>query len=240
LARVSLEADIANDLKVDLGDTITWDLGGLDVPTVVTSIRTVDWNRLEPNFFAIFEPGAVDRAPQTIIMVARIADAGARATFQRALVGEFPNVSALDFSRVQAAIEEILSRVRDAVVFLGVFSALAGVIVLIGALASSRVQRMREGALLKTLGARRRQVLVVLLAEYLALGTLATATGLGLSWVASAIMVPRVFDIGYSLHLVPLLTIWAAVAGLTVVVGLVGSRNLLNRPPLAVLREAPE
>ena len=240
LPRVSLEAGIATDLKVDLGDTITWDVGGSEVSTVVASIRTVDWNRLEPNFFAIFEPGAVDRAPQTIIMVARIADVEARSAFQRALVGAYPNVSALDFSRVQAAIEEILSRVREAVAFLGVFSALAGVVVLIGAIASSRVQRMREGALLKTLGARRRQVLVVLFSEYLALGTLSTATGLALSWVASAIMVPQVFDVPYTVHAVPLLTIWAAVAGLTVIVGLAGSRSLLTRPPLAVLREAPE
>jgi putative ABC transport system permease protein len=240
LPGVSLEADVASDLRVDLGDTIAWDVGGSEIATVVTSIRTVDWNRLEPNFFAIFEPGTVERAPQTIIMVARIADAEARAVFQRALVGAFPNVSALDFSRVQAAIEEILSRVRQAVAFLGIFSALAGVIVLIGALASSRVQRMREGALLKTLGARRRQVLVVLFSEYLALGTLSTATGLALSCVASAILVPTVFDVDYALHVVPLLAIWAAVAGLTVVVGLVGSRRLLARPPLAVLREAPE
>jgi putative ABC transport system permease protein len=240
LARVSLEEGIASDLQVGLGDTITWDVGGTDVPSVVTSTRRVDWNRLEPNFFAVFEPGSVDEAPQTIIMVARIPDPGARAAFQRDLVGAFPNVSALDFSRVQSAIDEILSRVRQAVAFLGLFSALAGVVVLIGALASSRVQRMREGALLKTLGARRRQVLVVLFAEYLALGTLATATGLGLAWIASAIMVPRVFEMAFSLHLGPLLGIWAGVAGLTVVVGLVGSRSLLVRPPLAVLREAPE
>lgn len=240
LPRVSLEHDIAADLAVDLGDTITWEVGGARIPSVVASIRQVEWDRLEPNFFAIFEPGTVDEAPQTIIMVARIADATERADFQRRLVGAFPNVSALDFSRVQSAIDEILSRVRQAVLFLGLFSALAGVVVLIGALASSRVQRMREGALLKTLGARRRQVLVVLFAEYLALGTLATATGLVLSGVASAIVVPQVFDMSYGVHWRPLLAIWATVAGLTVVVGLAGSRSLLVRPPLAVLREAPE
>lgn len=240
LARVSLERDIASDLRVDLGDTITWNVAGTDIPTVVSSIREVDWNRLEPNFFAIFEPGTVDRAPQTIIMVARIEDPTARAAFQRDLVGRYPNVSALDFSRVQSAIDEILSRVRQAVGFLGLFSALAGVVVLVGALASSRVQRMREGALLKTLGAQRRQVLIVLLAEYLALGTLATATGLVLASLASWIVVPQVFQMTYRPHIEPLLTIWVAVAGLTVLVGLLGSRKLLSRPPLAVLREAPE
>jgi len=172
--------------------------------------------------------------------VVRIADPEERAAFQRDLVGAFPNVSALDFSRVQEAIDAILSQVRQAVAFLGLFCALAGLVVLVGALATSRSQRMREGALLKTLGARRRQVLVVLFAEYLALGTLATATGLVLALGASAALARFVFEVPWGVHGLPLLGIWGAVAGMTVVVGLLGSRSLLVRPPLPVLREAPE
>jgi putative ABC transport system permease protein len=240
LARVSMEMDVAGDLRVGLGDTITWDVGGVEVPTVVTSLRKVEWSRLEPNFFAVFEPGVLDQAPQSIILVVRIEDPVARAEFQRSLVTRFPNVSALDFSRVQVAIDAILGRVRQAVGFLGIFSALAGVVVLVGALATSRAQRTREGALLKTLGARRRQVLAVLFAEYLALGTLATATGLVLAWAASAILVPRVFHVDFTVRVIPLALIWTAVTALTVVVGLVGSRGVLGRPPLAVLREVPE
>lgn len=240
LPRVSMEVDVAGDLRVGLGDTITWDVAGVAVSSVVTSLRTVEWDRLEPNFFAIFEPGSLEDAPQSIIMVVRIPDPGTRATFQRDLVGAFPNVSALDFSRVQEAIDAILDRVRQAVAFLGAFSALAGLVVLVGALATSRSQRMREGALLKTLGARRRQVLVVLFAEYLALGSLATATGLVLAGVASAVMVPRVFEVDFTLQVAPFVAVWAGVSALTVVVGLVGSRGLLRRPPLPILREAPE
>ena len=240
LARVSLEVDVAEDLRVGLGDTITWDVAGVEVPSVVTSLRRVDWDRLEPNFFAVFEPGPLDEAPQSIILVVRIGDAEARAAFQRDLVSAFPNVSALDFSRVQEAIDAILSRVRQAVAFLGVFCALAGLVVLVGALATSRSQRMREGALLKTLGARRAQVLVVLFAEYLSLGTLATATGLVLALGASAALARFVFEVQWAVYWAPLLGIWCAVAGMTVVVGLLGSRSLLARPPLPVLREAPE
>ncbi|HSW28183.1 MAG TPA: FtsX-like permease family protein [Longimicrobiales bacterium] len=240
LARVSMEVDVAEDLRVGLGDTITWDVAGVAVPSVVTSLRRVDWDRLEPNFFAIFEPGTLDDAPQSIILVVRIPDAEARAAFQRDLVAAFPNVSALDFSRVQEAIDAILSQVRQAVAFLGLFCALAGLVVLVGALATSRSQRMREGALLKTLGARRRQVLVVLFAEYLALGTLATATGLVLAVAASAALSRFVFEVGWAVHWGPLLAIWAAVTGMTVAVGLLGSRSLLTRPPLPVLRETPE
>lgn len=240
IARLSLEADVAESLRVGLGDTITWSVAGVEIPSVVTSLRSVDWNRLEPNFFAILEPGFLEDAPQNIIMVARIEDSAERAAFQRDLVGTFPNVSALDFSRVQEAIESVLTRVRQAVAFLGIFSALAGGIVLIGALATSRVQRQREGALLKTLGARRHQVLTVLLTEYVALGSIATAAGLSLALVAAALIVPGLFEMDYGVRLGSVALVWAAVVSLTVVVGLLGSRELLRRPPLPVLREAPE
>jgi putative ABC transport system permease protein len=240
LARVSLEVDIAESLRVGLGDTITWDVSGIEIPSVVTSLRVVEWDRLEPNFFAILEPGVLEEAPQMILMVARIEDEQARLRVQRDLVGSFPNVSALDFSRVQEAIDSVLSRVRQAVAFLGGFSALAGILVLFGSLATSRMQRLREGALLKTLGARRRQVLTVLFAEYLALGTIATASGLLLAMVAAAILAPAVFEIDYTPRLGAAAVIWVVVVALTVVTGLLGSRDLLRRPPLPVLREAPE
>ena len=240
LARVSLEDEIAEDLRVELGDTITWSVSGIEVPSVVTSFRRVEWDRLEPNFFAILEPGFLEDAPQTVLMVTRIPDPVERAGVQRALVGTYPNVSALDFSRVQEVVDSVLSRVRQAVAFLGSFTALAGIIVLVGALATSRSQRLREGALLKTLGARRRQVLTVLFAEYLALGSLATASGLLLAVGAAAFLVPRIFEIEYAVRPTPLAVIWLVVVALTVITGLMGSRELLRRPPLPVLREAPE
>lgn len=240
LARVSLEVDIAESLRVGLGDTITWDVSGVEVPSVVTSLREVQWDRLEPNFFAILEPGTLDAAPQSILVVARIADEAERARIQRDLVGAFPNVSALDFSRVQEAIDAVLSRVRQAVAFLGGFSALAGVLVLIGALATSRMQRLREAALLRTLGARRRQVLTVLFAEYLALGSIATASGLVLAIVAASVVLPQVFEIAYTVRIGSAVAIWVVVVALTVVTGLLGSRDLLRKPPLPVLREATE
>lgn len=240
LPRLSLEVDVARSLRVGLGDTITWDVAGLDVPTVVTSLRRVEWNRLEPNFFAIFEPGVLEAAPQNILMVARVPDESERLRIQRELVGTYPNVSALDFSRVQEAIESVLSRVRQAVAFLGGFSGLAGLIVLTGALATSRLQRLREGALLKTLGARRSQVLTVLFAEYLALGSIAAASGLILAAIASGLLVPELFQLPFTLRWTPMLAIWLLVVFVTVVTGLLGSRDLLRRPPLPVLREAPE
>ena len=143
----------------------------------------------------------------------------------------------MDLSRIQEAVESILARARQAAAFLGGFAAVAGLVVLAGALAASRHQRIREGALLKTLGARRTQLLTVLFSEYLALGLLAAVSGLVLSVVAAWLLVDLVFDLRFLPAPALLAAIAAAMAVLTVFTGLVGSRGLLRRPPLQVLRE---
>tara|TARA_B100001123_G_scaffold281718_1_gene313730 strand:+ start:4688 stop:7291 length:2604 start_codon:yes stop_codon:yes gene_type:complete len=240
LAHVSLEEGIADALRVTLGDTITWDVSGIRIPSIVLSLRRVDWNQLEPNFYAIFEPGVLEQAPQTVVILAQVHNDAQRARVQRELIERYPNVSALDFSRVQEVIENVLVRVRQAVGFLGIFTVLAGAIVLIGSLATSRVQRMREGALLKTLGAKRAQVLTVLFAEYFALGLVATGSGLILALGTGTILVPWIFEITYSPQIGALSLIWLGVVGITVGVGFLGSIDLIQRPPLPVLRQTPE
>jgi len=107
-------------------------------------------------------------------------------------------------------------------------------------LVTSRVQRMREGALLKTLGAKRAQVLTVLFAEYFALGLVATGSGLILALGTGTILVPWIFEITYSPQIGALSLIWLGVVGITVGVGFLGSIDLIQRPPLPVLRQAPE
>jgi putative ABC transport system permease protein len=240
VGRISVEADLARDLEVGLGDRITWDVGGRSVETIITSLRTVDWQRFEPNFFVVFEPGVLEDAPHTSVLVTRVDDPTARAQLQTRLVRAYPNVSAVDLTRVQEAIGRVLERVNQALRFLGLFTAAAGVIVLAGALGTSRYQRMRESALLRTLGARRGQVRAVLLAEYVALGTLASLTGLALSVLAAGALAREVFEIDYLPHLPSLAALWAGVTALTVIVGITGSGGLLRRPPLPVLRRAAE
>ena len=109
LPGVSMEEDVAESLRVELGDTITWEVSGIEVPSVVASLRRVDWERLETNFFAILEPGVLEDAPQTIVLVARLPEESQRIELQRSLVGAFPNVSVFDFSRVQEAIDTVIA-----------------------------------------------------------------------------------------------------------------------------------
>jgi putative ABC transport system permease protein len=240
LARVSLEAELADDLEVELGDRITWDFGGRMVESVVTSVRTVDWARFEPNFFVVFEPGFIEDAPRMSVVITRVDDATERARIQTNMVRAYPNVSSLDLTRVQDALERVLARVNAALHFLGLFTAVTGLIVLAGALAASRFQRMRESALLRTLGARRGQIRVVLLTEYLALGTLASLTGLVLAVVAAWALARAVFEVSYVPSLGSLAGLWLVVTALTLAMGLGGSAGLLGRPPLPVLRRVAE
>jgi putative ABC transport system permease protein len=236
VARVSVDADLAEDLGVGVGDRLTWDVGGIPVESEISSLRRIDWSQFRTNFFVVFEPGVLDGAPATYVVLAAMDDADDRARFQRDLIASFPNVSVLDVTRVQETLSSILGRVGRAMRFLAGFAALAGALVLVGAVASSRHQRQAEGALLKTLGARRTQVLAVLLTEYAALGTLAAATGLLLSTLASSALVRLVFDFEFDPAVVSLVLVWAGVTALTIATGAVGSRDLLRRPPLPVLR----
>jgi putative ABC transport system permease protein len=233
---LSLEVEVARELDVGLGDEIVWDVQGVSVTSRVTSLREVDWARFEPNFFAVFRPGALDRAPQTFVLLARSEDPAVRGAAQRRVVEQFPNVTSVDITTVQAAVEGILGRVALAVRFMAGFSLATGVIVLIGAIATTRFQRIREGVLLKTLGATRAQVLRVVLAEYLALGSLAVVIAVVLSVGAAWAITKFVFSASLALPAPSLGALAATVVALTMLVGVWNSLEVLNRTPLEVLR----
>src|SRR5690606_25628073 len=117
--------------------------------------RQVDWARLEPNFFAVFEPDALAAAPRMWVFLARVEDETDRALIQRDVVTEHPNVSAIDLTLIQRALDDVIGRVSLVIRFLAAFSVATGFIVLLGAVATGRLQRIRESVLLKTLGATR-------------------------------------------------------------------------------------
>jgi putative ABC transport system permease protein len=235
--RISIEQDVARELGVGVGDEIVWDVQGVPVTSQVASLREVDWARFEPNFFVVFAPGTLEDAPRTFVTLTRIAGPVERGSFQRRLAERFPNVSTLDLSLLQEALERLVDRVALAIRFMALFSLAVGALVLVGALATSRFQRVREGALLRTLGATRSQVFRVVLAEYLSLGVLASAVALVLAAAAGWAVARFLFDSSFFLPLLPLSGLTLAVVALTVIVGLANSRDVVRRTPLEVLRE---
>jgi putative ABC transport system permease protein len=236
-ARISIEQELARELEVGIGDEIVWDVQGVNLPSRVASVREVDWARFEPNFFVVFAPGALDRAPQTLVALTRILSPGNRGAFQRRIAERFPNISTLDLSLLQEALERLVSRVALAVRFMALFSIGVGILVLIGALATSRFQRIREGALLRTLGATRSQIFTVVVAEYLALGLVASVVAVLLAVIAGWALARFVFEGTFSLPVFPLGGLALGVIALTILVGLANSREVVRRTPLEVLRE---
>jgi putative ABC transport system permease protein len=236
-AEVSMDVSVAEDLKVDVGDQIVWDVQGVRIPTRITSIREVDWQRLEPNFFAVFPTEVLQGAPQTWVMLARAPDAPARATAQRDVVRRYSNVAVLDLTAIQAALDDVLGRVAAVIRFLAAFSVATGFIVLLGAVLAGRLQRIRESVLLRTLGATRRQIARVLLAEYLSLGLLASLAGILLAVAAGWALAKWLFEVDYAVPVLPLLWLALGVTALSAAVGLLASREVFRHTPLEALRE---
>ena len=238
-ARISVDVDLADELGVKLGDEIVWDVQGVQIPSTVTNFRQIDWGRFQTNFFVVFENGVLDQAPQMSVLLTRADSAVERGQLQRTIAEKYPNISAFDLSLVQQALEGVLAKATLAVRFLALFSLVAGTVVLVGAVTTARLQRLREGVLLKTLGATRGQVLRILITEYIALGILAAVVAIGLSSVAGWALAKWVFEARFDLPVVALSGLTLLLVGLTLLVGLWSGAEVLKRPPLAILRAEP-
>ena len=235
---VSMETEIAGDLKLQLGDTTIWDVQGRPVLARLTSLREVDWGRFEPNFFAVFQPAAIDAAPKQFVTVSAVESDEAVARLQREAVRRFPNISSIDLSLVRRTITQMVDKVTLTVRFLAVFSLAMGIPVLFSAVAATRRDRLREGVLLKTLGATRAQIGRILLAEYALLGVLGSLTGMVLAFGGSWALVTFVFKGTFAPAVLPAVLIAAAMTLLAISIGLLTSRDVFRETPMAALREA--
>jgi putative ABC transport system permease protein len=233
---ISLEDGIARELEVGLGDLIEFDLQGIPLKTRVACLRQVDWRRVQPNFFVVFPRGVLESAPGMQVLVTRVGSAEESARLQRSVVGAFPTVSIIDLTLILQTLDSILAKISFVVRFMAMFTVLTGLLVLVGSLLTGRFQRIQESVLLRTLGASRGQILQVLLVEYLAVGILSALTGLLLATAAAWGLSIWVFKAPLALPLGPLLGALAGVPALTLLVGLILSRGVTDRPPLEVLR----
>ncbi len=233
---VSIEDGIAHELQLSLGDDLVFDVQGVPVPCRIASLRKVDWRQVRPNFFFVFPAGALEAAPAQYIVATRIDSPAASAAFQRDLLKDFPNVSTVDLTLILQTLDGILSKVGFVIRFMALFTVATGLIVLAGTIATGRWQRLQEAVLLRTLGASRSQLRRILLAEYVTLGSLASATGIGLAVAASSALAVFTFKSTPVIPLTPLVVTWLAVTSLTVIVGLMTSRGIARSSPLEILR----
>jgi putative ABC transport system permease protein len=238
LAEVSVEENIHDNFRVNVGDVMRFDVLGRTIDARVTSIRKVEWqDARNGGFMFVFRPGPFANAPQTWIGILRAPqDAAARGRFQRDLVTAFPNVSAIDVREILATIQKAVDAITLAITVVGGIALVSGVLILIGAVAMTKFQRVYEAAILRTLGASTRTLGAMLAFEYATLGLLAGVVGgagaLALSWAVCrhVLDIPWRPDVGVA---------GAGAALTTVLVGVVGvaaSYDVLRKKPLGTLR----
>jgi putative ABC transport system permease protein len=235
---ISLEEGIAKELNVKLGDIIAWNVQGVEIPTRIMSLRKVIWTRFEPNFFVVFAPPVLKGAPNQYVLLAQVKDPAAVALLQREVVNRFPNVSSIDLTAIKRTVDRIVAKVSLAIRFMALFSLAVAIPVLFSAVSATRRERVREGVLLKTLGATRGQIARILLAEYSLLGLMGGLTGMLLSLAGGWAVVRYIFKTPFAPAILPVAGIAAVIVGLTLLIGLLAGRDVFRETPIAALRDA--
>ena len=235
---VTVEQGLSERARIRVGDMMRFDVLGRIVHAKVTGIREVDWDDARNGgFMFVFRPGPLERAPHTYIGTLRAPEeSSARALFQRDLVTRFPNVSAIDVREVLATLQGVVDNVTFAISIVGAVTLASGVLILIGAVAMTKFQRVYEAAILRTLGASTRLLASMLALEYSTLGLIAGLVGatgaIGLSWAVCR----YVFEIEWQ-PAPGVLALGAVVTtALVGVIGVIASADVIRKKPLATLR----
>jgi putative ABC transport system permease protein len=234
---VSVSTFLAEDAGLEVGDRMRFNVQGAPLEVEVASIRKVEFNRIQTNFSVVFPEGALNRAPKTYVLISRAADKQTSARFQQALFERFPTISVVDLELIIDTVGDVVDKIAFVIRFMALFSILTGLLVLVGSVAVSKYQRLRESVLLRTLGASRRQILSINALEYVFLGLVAALSGILLALAATYVLSLYSFSAAFVPDIGPVLGLAALIAGLTVGIGMLNTRGLLNQPPLEVLRK---
>ncbi len=235
-SEVSVEQDFGQELGLQLGDELSFDIAGETVSARVTSFRTVEWDSFSPNFFMVFSPGVLEPYPATYITSLYVdeSDRGAVLDLMRA----FPSVTAIDLDAILGQVRDVMDKAALAVQAVFVFTLLAGLTVLWAAVQATRDERRYESAMLRTFGASKRRVLGGVATEFLAIGLLAGLLAAAGATLAGYLLATRLFDLDYHFSM----TLWLAgpIAGMVFVgvSGMIATWRVITHPPISVLRTA--
>ena len=234
-AEVSVAESLAKRLQLKLGDQLTFDVAGQQVSASISSVRKVDWGSMKPNFYILFSADIVQKLPLNYLTSFYVpADKSLQLT---QIIRAYPGITLLDMSQVLIQIQGLLSQVTLAVEYLLALVLLAGVLVLLAALHSSLDDRLQQGAILRTLGAKRRQLQLMQWIEFVLLGTLAGFIAVAGAEIIGWFLYQKLFQLQYSWHL----NYWLWIPVLSgFIIALLANRSLtavINQPPLVVLRK---
>lgn len=232
---VAMEVDAAGGAGLKVGDTITLDILGREIDAKVAVLREVDWGGFGPAFPLILNPTALEGAGLRHVAIAK-ADKAQEAAVTRALGQDFPMVNVISVREQLEAATEMLDRLVLAIQGAASVAALAGLLVLAGAIAAGARARAREAATLKVLGGSSGQVLLAYGVEYGAVGLIAGLAGVALGYAAAWPVVVKVFEARWSVDWAGVAALLGGAAGLATVGGLLAALQALSKRPAPVLR----
>jgi putative ABC transport system permease protein len=237
---VSIEQRLVDEHQIGVGDRLRIDISGRPIEARVTSVRKVSWDETQNGgFIFVFRPGpAIERAPHAFVGFLQVAPGAAgKGTLQREMVRAYPNISVIDVGAVLTSVREVVDNATTAITIVGTVTVASGILVLIGAVAMTKFQRVYDAAIYRTLGASTKRLAAMVAIEYGVLGALAGLLGgagaLGLSWLAAT----RLFEIEWRPDWGALAAGIAATTVVVALIGLVASADIITRKPLATLRQ---
>ncbi|SDU06897.1 ABC transporter permease [Halopseudomonas salegens] len=232
-AYVSVESELAESLGVGLNDRLTFVIAGQTLVAEVASIREVNWDSFTPNFFMIFSPGTLDNVPTTLLTSFRLPSEHRDGL--RDLARAFPAMTLLDVEAILQQIREILAQVTLAVEYVLLFVLLAGFAVLFASLQSTLDERLHEGALLRTLGARRQLLQQANRMEFALLGALAGILAIVAAELITWLLYRNALELTWQPHLWYWLLVPLGGALLIGVAGAIGTRQVVRQSPMSLL-----
>lgn len=234
---VSVDEDFAAAIDLEVGDYLTIGILGIERTARVANLRQLEWENMNFNFVLVFSPNALEDAPHNLTATIDLGEGVDTAPLLRRMVREFPSSSAIEIGDVLAQAQTILGQVSLATFAAASVAVLAGLAVLMGAIAAARAARMYDTVVLRVLGASRRQILVMQLTEYgllaLILAGVALAMGTGLAWLVTT----QLFEFDWLPDWGEILAVLGLGLGLVIAFALGGSLPLLRAKPAQALRE---
>ena len=234
---MTISEGMQETLRLDIGDSMLFDIQGVPLRARISGIRKVEWPKDPPNFIFVFPKGVIETAPQIWVAATRVGEVNTANRFQQELVMKYPNVSLLDLRLILSTVENLFGKISVVIRFLALFSIVTGLVVLAGAVVNSKFVRIRENVLLRTIGARTRQIMLITVIEYAYLGMFSALTGMILSLAGGWALCRFFFEVDLGVSWVDLLMTGGAVSLLTVLIGWYNSREIISTPPLQVLRK---
>lgn len=243
LREFSVESDVAGEVGLEIGDQVEFSVGGLTFSAKMTSVRKVDWQSMNPNFYIIFSPGTLDEyAPNWVSSIqARDAQDPSRVVQQQAafvarMVKQFPTAVVLPVRDIVERIRNVITRVTQGLEMIMLLVLACGAMVLFAAIGVSFDERLRENAILRTLGSSKKIVVGALTVEYAALGAIAGFIASCGAELVLFFVQTELFDLDPSWH--PSLWLMGLVSGTLIItlLGLLRSREIISVPPLQSLR----